>query len=137
MNETSSKNTDQLANPRRIFTFLILYRWLSLIPPLLTLLLAKQKALPLLILMIAIGINGLISLFPKQLNQALRSQPLLLAVDLALVAALIAFTDGWHSPYYLYALNPLLAAAYFCRTSSTNLMMMTVRILYFEIYDRQ
>ena len=50
MDRTIIEDADQLASPRRIFTFLILYRWLSLIPPLLTLrqthlgLLATQRA---------------------------------------------------------------------------------------------
>jgi signal transduction histidine kinase len=113
MNETAIKNAERLANPRRIFTFLILYRWLSLIPPLLTLLLTDQKTLSFLIFLIACGSNSFISFFPRQLNQALRSRPWLLSLDLLLVAVLIGYTDGWHSPYYLYALSPLLAAAYF------------------------
>ncbi len=113
MSETPIQAADRLANPRRIFTFLILYRWLSLIPPLLTLLLTDQKTLSFLILLIAAGMNALISLFHKQLNRSLQFRPWLLAVDLALVAVLIAFSGGGRSPYYLYALSPLLAAAYF------------------------
>jgi len=113
MNEIIIEETDQYANPRHIFTFLILYRWLSLIPPLLTLLLTNEKTLSFLMLLIAAGSSALISFFPRQLNRILRSRPWFLLVDLVLVAVLIAFTGGWRSPYYLYALSPLLAAAYF------------------------
>ncbi len=113
MNETTIQDKDQFANPRRIFTFLIVYRWLSLIPPLLTVLLIEQETAVFLILLLAVASNLLISLFSKQLNRALQSRPWLLIFDLLMVAALIALTGGWHSPYYLYALSPLLAAAYF------------------------
>ena len=113
MIEITMKDADPHANPHHIFTFLILYRWLSLIPPLLTLLLTEQKALPFLILLLAAGSNGLISLFPRQINRMLRTHPWLLVIDLMLAAVLLAFSGGWRSPYYLYALSPLLAAAYF------------------------
>ena len=104
---------DESISPRRVFTFLIVYRWLSLIPPLVSLLLTDQKFLALVVLSTAIGISTLISLFSQQLNRALRTRPWLLAFDLFLMAGLVTLSGGWRSPYYLHVLNPLLAAAFF------------------------
>jgi hypothetical protein len=57
---------DQLTNPRRIFDLLILYRWISLIPPLLllaVLLVAGEEWLPSVVaLVLAVSLNLLISL---------------------------------------------------------------------------
>ncbi|MCB9420104.1 MAG: hypothetical protein H6667_09880 [Ardenticatenaceae bacterium] len=103
---------EQAASPRRIFVFLLLYRWLSLSVPLVALLFEPNGTL-LLALLTAVAVNGLISFFPTQLNQALRYRPWLLTADLILMAALIAFTGGWQTPFYFYSLNPLLIAAFF------------------------
>ena len=110
MNETIGQDA---ASPQQIFIFLIVYRWLSLIPPLISFLLITDKALPLVAFCIAVGCNSLISLFPQQLNRGLRKRPFLLAVDLMLMAVLLAITGGERSSYYLYVLNPLFAAAFF------------------------
>ncbi|MFQ5433248.1 MAG: GAF domain-containing sensor histidine kinase [Anaerolineae bacterium] len=113
MTKAIIQDANQPDGPRRAFAFLILYRWFSLIPPVITLLLADEKRIPILIFLIAVVMNVLISIFPKQLNQSLHTRPWLLVIDLGLMAALIALSGGWHSPYYLHALNPLLAAAFF------------------------
>jgi signal transduction histidine kinase len=108
---------DQLINPRRIFILLVLYRWISLLPALVALLLSFStgdgNTRIVLALLVAVTLNILISFLGARLNQALLVRPWLLLVDMALVAALIALTGGWRTPYYLYALSPLLAAAFF------------------------
>ena len=58
MNETIGQDA---ASPQQIFIFLIVYRWLSLIPPLISFLLITDKALPLVAFCIAVGCNSLIS----------------------------------------------------------------------------
>lgn len=63
--------------------------------------------------MLAALSNLLITLVPGQLNRLLRRRPALLALDLAFGAALLAVSGGWRSPYYLFVLSPLLAAAFF------------------------
>jgi signal transduction histidine kinase len=107
------KDENQTGRSRRVLTFIILYRWFSLIPPVITLLLADEKRLPLFIFLIAVVVSVFISAFPKQLNHELGTRSWLLVIDLVLMAALIALSGGWRSPYYLHALNPLLAAAFF------------------------
>ena len=61
----------------------------------------------------AILVNIAISFFASPLNHALKKQPWVLVFDLVFVAGLLALTGGWHSPFYLYVLSPLLAAAFF------------------------
>jgi len=67
------------------------------------------------VLAIAALSNLLITLLPTQLNRLLRRWPALLALDLAFGATLLAVSGGWRSPYYLFVLSPLLAAAFFFR----------------------
>ncbi|MCP4427891.1 MAG: hypothetical protein GY803_25690 [Chloroflexi bacterium] len=107
-----AQSAEQPANPRRIFAFLLLYRWLSLSVPLAAWLLEPDGAL-LMALLVATAVNGLISLSPIQLNRALRWRGWLLAADLVLAAALIAITGGCRSSFYYYSLSPALIAAFY------------------------
>ncbi len=111
MNRTPSISGTAV-QPKRIFTFLVGYRWLSLIPPLAVLFSAGERPfLPALI--IAAASNFLITIRHRQLNKALQSQSWLLLADLLLMAGIISFSGQWGSAFFLYALNPLLIAAFF------------------------
>ena len=102
---------------QHIFNLLVLFRWLTLIPPLIILLIEPVQGIYQgrfwLAFAVAILISAVISLFAVPLNRALMKHPWLLGLDLIFVAGLMALTGGWRSPYYLYALNPLLAGAFF------------------------
>jgi hypothetical protein len=106
---------DRLLRPGRIFRLLIVYRWVSLIPAVVSLLLNDEDAgaNQVAALGVAVVVNGLITLAYRRLNQAVLEHPWLLAVDMIMAAGLIAWTGGWQTPYYLYALSPLFAAAFF------------------------
>ena len=104
---------DEAAHLRRIFRLLVLYRWLSLVPPLTYLFVSGSPAREIGILLVAAFSNLLITLIPARLNQMIRRRPVLIAADLAFSAALLALSGGWRSPYYLFALSPLLASAFF------------------------
>ncbi|HZD42143.1 MAG TPA: hypothetical protein VE131_15575, partial [Terriglobales bacterium] len=99
----------------QIFTFLVIFRWASLIPALLSLSSNSRQDIfsPLSVLFIATIANGIISLFNRALNQLVIEHPPVLGVDLLFSAGLIAVSGGAHSSYYLYALSPLLAGAFF------------------------
>ena len=100
----------------RIFAFLVIFRWASLLPALLTLGAGShsdQWSLSLSILGVALLANFIISLTHRQLNQSVLEHPVLLSIDLFFSAGILAFSGGSHSPYYLYALSPLLAGAFF------------------------
>jgi signal transduction histidine kinase len=98
-------------NPRRIFRLLLLYRWLSLTPPLLALLVQGRVEMEQgIALGLAVGANLVITLFAGQLNRFLQAHVAILGVDLLLAGLLVALTGGAESAYYFYALSPLLAA---------------------------
>jgi len=102
--------------PDRVFPFLVAFRWASLIPALLLLSVRNQPEQilhPILVFGIALLANLFISVASHQLNQLVIDHPALLAIDLIFSAGILAITGGSHSPYYLYALSPLLAGAFF------------------------
>ncbi len=103
---------------RRVFRLLVLYRWISLLPPLVYVFVTYGNGeigfrLGMVALVTAVCLNVAISLFPARLNRTLQHRPWLLLADLFVIANLMAITGGWRSPYYLYALNPLMVAAFF------------------------
>jgi signal transduction histidine kinase len=101
-------------HPGRMFTFLVAFRWAALIPAMLTLGTSSTQLLsPILILSVALLANLFISLVNRQLNRLVLDQPAFLGIDLLFCATLLAMSGSSHSPYYLYALSPLLAGAFF------------------------
>ena len=99
----------------RVFRFMLLYRWGSLLPALVVLLMSAGSATenPRLFLVFGLAVldNLALTVFLRPLNDAVTSRPAFIVIDLVFGAALIALTGGWQSPYYLYALSPLLGAA--------------------------
>ena len=93
-----------------------LYRWVSLLPAVwlfpAIMASAASDPSPLLLLLIVTGSTFLITLLSRTLNDySLVEIACFLAVDLGGAAALLAYSGDSHSPYYWYALSPLLAAA--------------------------
>lgn len=99
-----------------VFLFLLGYSWLSLLPPALSLALnpAPLSFAPV-VFAAAVIHNLLISIFHPRLNRLVQSHPTSFGVDLLIAAAFVAATGGTQSPYYLFALGPILAAAFFFR----------------------
>jgi signal transduction histidine kinase len=105
-----------LPRSSRVFSFLVAFRWAALIPGLLTLVIVtppRQLLNPIWVFGIALFVNLFISLANRSLNQLVLDHPLLISIDLFFSAALLGVSGGTHSPYYLYALSPLLAGAFF------------------------
>lgn len=113
MKPAPSAAWDETAHLRRIYRLLELYRWASLLPPLILLLAAPPQPRALAALIAAAVSNLIITLIPARLNQLIRRWPALIALDLIFSASLLGLTGGWRSPYYLFALSPLLASAFF------------------------
>ena len=106
-------------HPGRVFMFLVAFRWASLLPALLVLSIGSrsdQLISPLWVFGLAFLANFFISLANRQLNRQVIEHPALLGIDLLFSAGLIAVSGGTSSPYYLYALSPLLAGAFFFQT---------------------
>jgi signal transduction histidine kinase len=103
-------------HPSRVFSFLVAYRWASLLPTLLTLNLGRQPGQllsPVLVFAIAFLANLIIFLTNRQLNKLVVQHPAFLGIDLLFSAGILAISGGANSSYYLYALSPLLAGAFF------------------------
>lgn len=100
----------------RVFAFLVIFRWASLIPALLTLNAKSGGGQPLPALWtlgIALLVNLIISIFHRPLNKLVLDRPAALGLDLIFSAGLLFVSGGTRSPYFLYALSPLLAGAFF------------------------
>jgi len=100
----------------RIFIFLVIFRWASLLPALLILSIGnqpRQLLSPSWVFGIAFFANLFVSLTNRQLNRQVIEHPALISIDLLFSAIILAVSGGSHSPYYLYALSPLLAGAFF------------------------
>jgi len=110
------KRLDTLLQGDRVFAFLVIFRWATLLPALLTVNLNSrfvQLLSPTLILGIALLVNIVITLTNHQLSKLVVDRPAFLGIDLIFTAGILVLSGGSHSPYYLYALSPLLAGAFF------------------------
>jgi signal transduction histidine kinase len=99
----------------QIFTFLVIFRWASLIPALFSLGPATRQDFlsSVAVLLIAATVNVIISLFNRTLNKLVGDHPATLGIDYIFSAFLLTISGGIHSPYYLYILSPLMAGAFF------------------------
>ncbi len=105
--------------PDRAFIFLLVFRWAALLPALWVLIgsgttsNAAQSLPAAFVFGIAVLINLAISFLNRQLNQMVINFPAFMGADLIVSAGILAASGGSYSPYYLYALSPLLAGAFF------------------------
>jgi signal transduction histidine kinase len=128
----ASQRSD-LGSDRKIFIFLVAFRWASLLPGLWLLFQGPEIASglsPLPVLLVAVGNTLLISLFYHRLNRWLVQHPWLLGFDLVFTAGLLAVSGGTYSPYYLYALSPLLAGAFFFQIRGAVLISAMYTVFY-------
>lgn len=104
---------------RQVFLLIVIYRWVSLIPAVTQMIRPEagtvQQISPWMIFLFVLGVNLLITVFNRSLNRLLIRFPYLLLIDMIFIAALIFASAGVNSPYYLYALSPLMAGAFFFR----------------------
>lgn len=108
------RRIETLFHSDRVFIFLLLYRWLTIAPALFTLFSnSPQKNPALTTFFIVLAMNGFISIFNRPLNQAVLHTPIFMGLDIIFTAVLLAVSGGINSPYYLYALSPVLASAFF------------------------
>lgn len=101
----------------RFFLFLIAYRWASMLPGVWIFIAALRDSTietrSVVVLLAALSITLLISLVHRPFNRLLVRYPLLLLFDLLFAVGLVGLSGGTQSPFYLYALAPLLAGAFF------------------------
>ncbi len=102
---------------RQVFLLIVIFRWVSLIPAI-TLLISPEGGnellySPWLVFAFVLGVNLVITLFNRSLNRLLLRYPYILMIDMIFIAAVIYASAGVNSPYYLYALSPLMVGAFF------------------------
>jgi signal transduction histidine kinase len=125
------RSIESLFRVNRVFIFLIVYRWASLLPALFLLNTGARSLLPPpAVFAIALGANVFISVFNRPLNSATLNRPILLGVDFLFSAARLTLSGGTNSPYYLYALSPLLAGAFFFQARGALLASLFFTPLY-------
>ncbi|MDX1377209.1 MAG: sensor histidine kinase [Anaerolineales bacterium] len=121
---------EPIFKPNRIFTFLVVFRWASLLPALPILLQPTVSDPAWLVFGIALGANLVISFTNRQLNKLVMERPALLAVDLLFTSGILAVSGGHQSAYYLYALSPLIAGAFFFQLRGA----LTTSLLFTPLY---
>lgn len=126
------KSIESVFNTNRIFLFLVIFRWASLSPALLTLKLNNGQNLlpPFIVLTVAVSVNIIITIFNQRLNQLVMDRPFTMSIDMLFSAFILAISGGVHSPYYLYALSPLLAGAFFFQVRGA----LTISFLFTPLY---
>lgn len=127
------KKLQSIFQAGHIFSFLVIFRWASLLPAILGIAFQNQSARPLspaLLIGVALLANTVISLTNKQLNRIVVKHPIFLSVDLIFTASLLALSGSHNSPYYLYALSPILAGAFFFQMRGALLTSLIFTLLY-------
>ncbi len=126
------KNIRSVFHTNRIFLFLVIFRWASLFPVLMTL--NQNSVQPVLssltVLLVTVIVNTIVSTFNKSLNQLVIDRPYAMSIDLLFSAFILTVSGGTHSPYYLYALSPLLAGAFFFQARGALLTSLLFTPLY-------
>ncbi len=126
------KNIRSVFHTNRIFLFLVIFRWASLFPVLMTL--NQNSVQPVLssltVLIVTVIVNAFVSTFNKSLNQLVIDRPYAMSIDLLFSAFILTVSGGTHSPYYLYALSPLLAGAFFFQARGALLTSLAFTPLY-------
>ena len=122
---------DEQSEQGLAFRLLVGYRWISLLPPLIWLTLSSVRPTTgWWILTVSVGLRLLLTLAVAPINRLLLRKPWLLIFDLLFSAGLVWYTGAEHSPYYLYSLAPILAAAFFFRMRG-GLLAATVYSLFY------
>ncbi|RJP53040.1 MAG: sensor histidine kinase [Anaerolineaceae bacterium] len=108
------KSLESVFRANRIFLFLVFYRWASVLPVLFVWNQASLYRLsPWWVIAIVLLANSIVSLFNRPLNKLVIEHPAILGADILFSAFVLSISGGTNSPYYLYALSPLLAGAFF------------------------
>lgn len=123
-----------VTDDNQIFRFLLVFRWVSLLPVVVLwlspgLTVARPPALPWVLLLLTLS-NAVITVKYRVLNRLLQRFPPLLGLDLLLAAFALALTGGVTSPFFFHVLSPILIAAFFFGLRGGFLAAVTFTPLY-------
>lgn len=120
MAESPTMKLNNASHQRRLLSFLLIYRWISLAPAIWLFLSATGPVTPnpasILLLSITTLFTLLITLF-HSFQRPVLGNPLFLGADLLFIAVLLTLSGAGSSLYSFYALSPLLAGALFFEQS--------------------
>jgi signal transduction histidine kinase len=121
----------RVTEERQVLFYLLGYRWLSLLPPFLALWLMPRLD-PFLqpVFVAALADNLFLTLLHPHVNRWVIRLPAILGIDLVIVAIFLALTGNTTSLFYLYALSPILAAAFFFRMRGALYAAATFTLFY-------
>lgn len=129
---------------KRIEDCFVLYRWLSLGLAVILSIVGNNNGITLLNLGAAFSIAFILNLFltvySSNCIEKVKKYPYLLGLDILICASLLYLTGGWRSPFYAYAINPILVGAYIQQfkgafVSATGLGLLALIFQYFGSYD--
>ena len=107
------KRVESILKENRVFTILIFFRWAALLPALFAFNQSGTFLSPLFVFILALFANIIVSAYNRSLNKLVIEYPAFLGIDIIFSGVILALSGGIESPYYLYALSPLLAGAFF------------------------
>ena len=117
-----------------LYLFLLIFRWASLLLAMWLFIFTSDAIVPgvslSLLLAISLGNTLIITILHVPFRLKLFEKPIFLAFDLALSILLLTFSGATRSPYTIYALNPLLAAALFFNVRGAILALGAFSLLY-------
>ena len=133
-NTPKTSDLNIFTSERPLILFLLAYRWASLLLALGLFLVSgnvvASNVSPATLIAISLGSTLVVTLLNAPLKQNLLATPFFLGIDLLLAVFLISVSGATRSPYYLYALSPLLAGAFFFQWRGAISMAAAFSLLY-------
>ena len=133
-NDTTVTQASVAVPQQRLYLFLLVYRWGSLLLAMWLFLAATDVVVAGISLgfLLALSLVGtlLITIFLVSFRRTLLETPLLLGLDLGFVSILLALSGNVLSPYNLYALSPLLVSAFFFQMRGAVFTVAAFSVIY-------
>jgi DNA-binding CsgD family transcriptional regulator len=117
---------------KRIFLFLMLYRWITLINVIILSFINAKKVTGLSIAMV-LTYNIALSIFAHRLFKKAEEHPSCIVLDLLFCILMLDITGGWASPFYLYSLSPILMAALLIKLKGALYFSSAFSLLYMAV----
>lgn len=129
----SSENASLEARAK-ITSFLCWYRIVTLVL-VVVLTFSGLTVVALVPLAVAILYNAFIMRFRAKIMPLLTSNPYLLAIDIAVSGYLLFSTNGYESPYYIYAFSTMMIGAFICAYRGAIIIASVYSVMWLWIVD--
>lgn len=130
----STSDLNIFTSEHPLVLFLLAYRWAGLLLAMGLFLVSDSVVVsnvsPTTLIAISLGSTLVVTLLNAPVERNLLATPTFLGIDLILAVFLVTVSGATHSPYYLYALSPLLAGAFFFQVRGAIIMAAAFSVLY-------